>query len=251
MAFTLVELLVVIGIIALLIAMLLPALNKAREQARSAACKSNLRQIGLAYTNYITNHPKNWIPAGPSIAITSPASGTLAWFYWKQGSTYDTTAGYLSPYFKDPRVYECPTLAATDVQPSTLFPADFPKFGYAYANLAIKPTRQNQIRIPAETVMFADGANATGTGLIRVEALVRASARTPNFHGRHAGRGNVLWYDGHVTDEEPYLDPTWVPGRGVPFSRFVINNLGDLMPKNDYSSPAKDYYFWCNKEQQK
>ena len=59
--FTLVELLVVIGIISVLISILLPSLNRARGAAQKIACQSNLRQMGLATTFY-TSENKGYFP---------------------------------------------------------------------------------------------------------------------------------------------------------------------------------------------
>ena len=61
-AFTLVELLVVIGIIALLVSILLPALNKAKESSRQVKCLSNLKQLGNATMQYV-NDNKGVLPA--------------------------------------------------------------------------------------------------------------------------------------------------------------------------------------------
>jgi prepilin-type N-terminal cleavage/methylation domain-containing protein/prepilin-type processing-associated H-X9-DG protein len=75
--FTLVELLVVIGIIGLLISMLLPSLNKARQSAARTACMSNMRQVGLALQMYLTENPGGQ----PAFAMYRNDSGVRDYFW--------------------------------------------------------------------------------------------------------------------------------------------------------------------------
>ena len=185
-AFTLVELLVVIGIIALLAALLLPAVSRAPARARRIVCENQLRQIGLAFQSFAHDHNGKFpmqVPASNGGSQEFAENGLRVngnfYFGWRHFEP-------LGNFLDSPRLLVCPAdtrIAATNF--ATLRNANISYF----------------IDVDADyfhpmSILADDGNLATSRTLLR-QATGATLAWTA---AQHRFQGNVLFADGHVEE---------------------------------------------------
>jgi prepilin-type N-terminal cleavage/methylation domain-containing protein len=109
--FTLVELLVVIGIIALLMAMLLPALNQAREASNRIKCADNLRELGQGCFQFAADY-KGRLPEAQDTPAATAGGWDARWMYTKDYFVL------VDRYHMDQRLFICPSSPLADVGPT-------------------------------------------------------------------------------------------------------------------------------------
>lgn len=244
-AFTLVELLVVIGVIALLISVLLPALGAAREAARSTQCLSNLRQTHLAFQQYANDHG-GWVPV-KTVGLKPSYAGVYTW-NWQLVSGYDLQMGSGGNRFYLPRAVSlCPSSLyyGTD---SKLAPVISPSSGWNIGYGLYEHSGSTQLdkkfqktvavmvggstnyydvvmQRPGKTpkqagrmVMLADSMTMHGSGNPRhMYGTIKATGESDyaaRIHMAHAKgrRFNAAFYDGHcesMTDRRAAIDPVY------------------------------------------
>lgn len=242
--FTLIEMLVVIGIIAILIALLMPAIGKARQRAYAAGCASNLRQISGALNLYLADHEGVYPPHRADDITGGPDGVTKRWWY--------VLGGYMEDSWE---VYRCPARPFLEVPGAGRFPMVIPPtplipplsstemnqldsfFPYGLNTFWTAPAHHNSGEGGADSPLETSGAwrlRASQVGNA-AEFMVCADAdwwlpfslwwprrndpvMPEGVAGVHNGNANLLFADGHVAAWDPELvndDPEhkylWVP----------------------------------------
>ena len=246
-AFTLIELLVVIAIIAILAAILFPVFAQARAKARSIACLSNFKQIGIGLAMYTQDYDETY----PVCNMTYKAADDFAaWGSWMQE---------VQPYIKSTQIYNCPdalrddTVVINGADGSATGAITVPVYQIGGSEgvfmkggnnprtgAPVVPISLAAIGRPAELCLVADSTHILIPAMERVMYASKPQSAAGDFYSgwpttpggsraipnwaRHTGGSNIAFGDGHAK---------WL-------SQLSMDFAGDYMTNGN---PVNDHYW--------
>jgi prepilin-type N-terminal cleavage/methylation domain-containing protein/prepilin-type processing-associated H-X9-DG protein len=221
-AFTLIELLIVVAIIALLVSILLPSLAMARQEAMKVKCLSNMRGIGLAVVMYV-NENEGYMPRSSMTATMNPPMEPfkvrpwgealvpyMGWTDKRSFSRYDADADRVFTTLFTDGQYRCPSDDANNMENWTYNPDELYLGHWSYGKNVIFEynkhwdpkygdfLKMDNILKPADTVLFGEIAANQMSDHFMVDEWLDDGSNTTVDKTRHGNVSNYVFCDNHA-----------------------------------------------------